>query len=218
MKKDIKSIVQTDRREFEGDEFSEFNSGDNPFKLFESWLEDTMAYSVPDPTAFTLATASSDGVPSARVLYMRDVKPEGLVCYTNYTSAKSRDMEENPKFCANFYWRELDRQIRFSGSVERLPGEESDYYFAFRPRESQLGAWASDQSSELDSRKTLEEKVEEYRLKFGDRPIPRPPFWGGYLLKASTVEFWQGRESRLHDRLVFNLNGKGAWDLSRVSP
>lgn len=218
MKKDIRAFVQKDRHDFEGDDFTEESAGDNPYKLFEQWLSDALACSVPDPSAFTLATASKEGIPSARVVYMRDFSPKGLVCYTNYGSNKSQDMEGNPMFCGNFYWQENTRQVRFSGSVERVSDEESDYYFKFRPRESQLGAWASKQSQELDSRATLEKKLAYYDEKFGTDPVPRPPFWGGYLLKPSQIEFWQGRESRLHDRLVFKLNQSGDWNRQRVSP
>lgn len=218
MKKDIRAFVQKDRHDFDEADFNESMAGNNPIKLFEQWLSDALACSVPDPSAFTLATASKDGTPSARVVYMRDFSAKGLVCYTNYGSNKAQDMESNPKFCGNFHWHEITRQVRFSGTVERVTEEESDYYFKFRPRESQLGAWASEQSAELENREALENTLNFYREKFGTEPIPRPPFWGGYLLKPSRIEFWQGRESRLHDRLVFVLNAKSEWDLIRVSP
>lgn len=218
MDKDIRKFVQTDRQDFAGEEFSEFDTGDNPIKLFESWLQHALAYSVPDPSAFTLATASKDGIPSARVVYMRDYRQDGLVCYTNYGSDKANDLDNNPQFCGNFYWHAMHRQVRFSGTVERLSEAESDDYFAFRPRESQLGAWASKQSNSLPNRAALEDQLEFYRKKFEGETVPRPPFWGGYLLRHNKVEFWQGRESRLHDRLIFVLNDAGEWEISRLSP
>ncbi len=172
---------------------------------------------VAEPYAFTFATATPDGRPSNRILYMRDISPDGLVCFTNYKSHKGREIDANPYFSGNFFWSELMRQIRFSGKVEKLDGSRSDAYFNSRPRESQLGAWASAQSEVIRDRAHLNELVEKFRAKFEGKDVPRPEFWGGYVLRPEHIEFWQGQPSRLHDRIRYSLQD-GIWAKVRLSP
>ncbi|HKK38729.1 MAG TPA: pyridoxamine 5'-phosphate oxidase [Cryomorphaceae bacterium] len=218
MKEELRSFVQQDRRDFKNEALEEFSMSDNPFDQFEKWFEQALKSEIQEPYAFTLATADRGGSPSARVLYMRDVTKRGISFFTNYKSDKGSDLAENPKCTANFFWMELDRQVRFSGNAEKLPAEESDAYFESRPRGSQIGAWASDQSSQLENRQELLDKLDSLKEKFEGLEVPRPDHWGGYLIKPERVEFWQGRESRLHDRILYTQNDDGAWVKQRLSP
>jgi pyridoxamine 5'-phosphate oxidase len=218
VKEELRDYIQNNRRDFQNEELDEHSAPANPFKLFEKWFEELLKSEVLDPYAFTLATSGADNQPSARVLYMRDVTEKGITCYTNYTSQKGKDLEENPRFCANFFWPELARQVRFEGTARKVESSNSDDYFNSRPRESKVGAWASDQSSELLSRRELENKVREFTEKFDGQEVPRPPHWGGYLLMPDQIEFWQGRQSRLHDRLRYKKVEEGKWQLNRLSP
>ena len=198
--------------------FSENDAKDNPIDQFSVWFENAVSGGIKDPFALTLATSNKEGKPSARVVYMRDVTERGLVFFTNYRSHKSHDLLENPYACANFYWEDLSRQVRFTGRVEMVDSEESDTYFNSRPRESRIGAWASHQSSKLTGREELISKLNELKEKFEGKDVPRPEFWGGYVIIPTTVEFWQGRESRLHDRILYERLENGNWALSRLSP
>lgn len=218
MKEELRSFVQQERRDFKNETLEESNMADNPFDQFEKWFEQALKSKIQEPYAFTLATANIDGNPSARVIYMRDVTKRGISFFANYNSDKGEDLAENPKCTANFFWMELERQIRFSGSAEKLPAVESDAYFNSRPRGSQIGAWASDQSSKLENRQELLDKLESLTAKFEGQEVPRPDHWGGYLIKPEKVEFWQGRESRLHDRIQYTKNGDGEWVKHRLSP
>lgn len=218
MKEELRLFVQRDRRDFKNEPLDESHLEKDPFTHFEKWFEQALKSQIQEPYAFTLATASSDGFPSARVLYMRDVTKRGISFFTNYNSDKGKDLAENPQCTANFFWLELDRQVRFAGNARKLSVEESDAYFRSRPRESQFGAWASDQSSTLTNRKELLDKLESFKEKFKDKEVPRPEHWGGYMIVPHRVEFWQGRESRLHDRILYSLEDGGAWATSRLSP
>jgi pyridoxamine 5'-phosphate oxidase len=170
-----------------------------------------------EPTAMTLATASRDGVPSARMVLLKGFDQRGFVFFTNYQSPKARDLAENPRAALLFWWGSLQRQIRISGSVERVSASESDAYFITRPVGSRLGAMVSRQSSVLSSRAELEEQVEKIRGKFLDGNVPRPDWWGGFRLSPATIEFWQGRPDRLHDRLRYTKSGK-KWVIERLAP
>jgi pyridoxamine 5'-phosphate oxidase len=190
----------------------------DPIGQFRRWFEDAIASGSRLPESMTLATATTSGRPSARVVLLKHVDESGFVFYTNYRSAKAKELEENPQAALVFYWEKLDRQIRVEGTVERVSAQESDEYFKTRPRDSQLGALASPQSEEIESREVLENKFRELDKLYRNRPIDRPTHWGGYRLKPSRVEFWQNRPGRLHDRIVYERQGDAAWTIKRLAP
>lgn len=190
----------------------------SPSRQIEKWLRDAIDAGHPEPTAMTLATASPDGEPAARVVLLKGVDVRGLVFFTNYESDKGKQLEQNPRACVNLFWVLLERQIRVTGSVEKVSPEESEAYFRSRPRESQLGAWASEQSAVLEGRAALEARLAEVRARFGDGEVARPPHWGGFRLVPERVELWQGRPSRLHDRLRYTRIGEGRWKIERLAP
>jgi pyridoxamine 5'-phosphate oxidase len=196
---------------------SEGDLAETPALQLERWLRDAVAAGHPEPNAMTFVTVSPDGEPSPRVVLCRGLDERGIVFFTNYASAKGRDLETNPRAAANFFWVLLERQARVNGTVTKVTRAESEAYFATRPRESQLGAWASEQSSVLTSRADLEERLSRMSERFGDGPIPCPPHWGGYRLSLDRLELWQGRPSRLHDRLRYTRIPTG-WRLERLSP
>lgn len=205
------------RREYAREELTRRSVQDDPFEQFSAWFDEAMGADLPDPSAMTLATADAEGHPSARVVLLKGLTAEGLVFYTNYESAKARDLASNPRASLLFFWPELERQIRISGVVSKVSAEESDEYFASRPFESRIGALASAQSSVLRSRDELEERVVQLLEEYKDKPVPRPDTWGGYVLKPHTWEFWQGRPSRLHDRIRYRKDGD-FWHVDRLSP
>jgi pyridoxamine 5'-phosphate oxidase len=190
----------------------------SPVEQIETWLGEAIAAGHPEPTAMTLATATSQGEPAARVVLLKRVDERGLVFFTNYASDKGRQLEDNPRACANIFWVLLERQLRITGAVERVSRAESEAYFGSRPRESQLGAWASEQSGIIRDRAELERQFVATAARFGDAPIPCPPHWGGYRLVPDQVECWQGRPSRLHDRLRYTRDSQGLWSVERLSP
>jgi pyridoxamine 5'-phosphate oxidase len=199
------------RKEYRAGELLESHAAADPFEQFARWFADAKAADVPEPTAMTLATADATGRPSARVVLLK-----GFVFYTNHTSRKGRELAENPRASLCFYWTALERQVRVDGSVESVSRDEADRYFHSRPIGSQIGAWASHQSAVIRSREELEARDAELRQRFGDT-VPLPDFWGGYRVVPSEVEFWQGRPSRLHDRLLY-LKAGDAWTRRRLSP
>jgi pyridoxamine 5'-phosphate oxidase len=188
----------------------------NPITEFLDAAERARAHSV-DTAPAALATAASDGRPAVRMVLVRGVDDRGFAFFTNYNSRKGRELDTNPYAALCFHWVALDEQIRVEGRVERLSAEESDAYFAIRPRGSQLGAWASEQSAVLPSREALESKYREIEARFGAGPVARPPFWGGYRLVPDLVEFWYGRPDRLHDRVLYTREG-GGWTITRLYP
>lgn len=190
----------------------------NPFKQFERWFKQAEAAVAILPNAMTLATATKDGTPSARVVLLKDFDERGFVFYTNYDSQKGHELRENPIAVLCFYWRELARQVRITGSVTRTSREESEAYFHTRPIDSQLGACASDQSEVIPSREVLEQRMEELVKEYEGKPIPLPRYWGGYRVAPFTFEFWQNRASRLHDRLRYRLLTEGDWIIERLAP
>jgi pyridoxamine 5'-phosphate oxidase len=200
------------------DELDETTVEDNPLNLFQRWFEDAIASGSRLPESMTLATATKDGVPSARVVLLKQVDSDGFVFYTNYHSAKAKDLQENPRAALVFYWVDLDRQVRVEGAVERVPAQESDEYFATRPRESQIGALASPQSEVIESRDVLELRFQELEEKYRDREVERPGHWGGYRLRPDRIEFWQNRPGRLHDRILYDRQRNGNWTIKRLAP
>jgi pyridoxamine 5'-phosphate oxidase len=189
----------------------------DPIELFTSWFEAARGAGVLLPEAVTLATATPDGFPSARMVLLKEVDARGFVFFTNYGSRKARELEANPRAALCFHWAVLQRQVRVTGRVARVDAEESAEYFATRPRGSQIGAWASQQSQRLPSREDLERTVRDLGDKYAGQDVPLPPFWGGYRLEPLEIEFWQGRADRLHDRLVFTRAADG-WSTQRLYP
>ena len=190
----------------------------NPILQFQIWFNETLSAEVPEPNAMSVATVSPEGMPSSRIILLKGIEKEGFIFFTNYSSRKSADISANPHVAANFFWSELERQVRIQGQVEKTNEAISDEYFKSRPRGSQIGAWASPQSSVINDRKILEERLKEHEIKFEGRDIPRPPHWGGYLLKPTSVEFWQGRPSRLHDRILYTRLKADQWKIERLAP
>jgi pyridoxamine 5'-phosphate oxidase len=189
----------------------------DPVRQFERWFADAQA-AVETPEAMALATAAADGVPSLRMVLLKEHGPRGLVFFSHYTSRKGRELEANPHAALLFHWAPLGRQVRVEGRVARLSPEESDGYFATRPRGAQLGAVASRQSDPLETRAALDDRIAELEADFADRDVSRPPTWGGYLVVPAAWEFWQHRESRLHDRFRYEPDGSGGWRIERLFP
>jgi len=197
--------------------FSKASADPNPIQQFTQWYEEAVAAEVPETDAMTLATATASGNPSARIVLLKGFDERGFVFYTNYESRKAKELAENSRVSLLFYWMPIKRQVRIQGTVEKVSAEESDQYFHSRPLGSKIGAWASDQSEVIESREALEKRFEELGWKFSDN-VPRPPHWGGYRVEPDTIEFWQGRENRLHDRLRYRLQADGSWLIERLGP
>jgi pyridoxamine 5'-phosphate oxidase len=193
-------------------------AGDEPMALFHRWFGDAVATGAQDANAMTLATCDAQGQASARIVLCKEFDERGFVFFTNYDSRKGRELEANPRASLLFYWASLERQVRIAGTVARVAPEESDSYFSQRPRAARIGAWASPQSQEIATRVDLERRVAEFERRYpGASEPPRPPHWGGFRLAAESIEFWQGRPSRLHDRLLFVRRGE-SWERSRLAP
>ena len=205
------------RQEYAQKTLSEADVLPDPLAQFQVWMDEAMAAQVPEPTAMTLATAGADGRPSARIVLLKGCDPGGFVFYTNYQSRKGCDLAANAWASLVFMWKELERQVRIEGAVEKVSRKDSDDYFASRPLGSRHGAWASPQSAEIPSREWLEERWHEEEAAKGTNP-PRPPHWGGYRVIPDRIEFWQGRRSRLHDRIVYRRREGGVWQIARLAP
>jgi pyridoxamine 5'-phosphate oxidase len=190
----------------------------DPFRQFDTWFQQAVDAKLPEPNTMTLATVDSRGRPSARIVLIKGVDERGFVFFTNYESRKGRELAGNPYASLLFYWIELERQVRIEGRIVQTSAAESDAYFASRPLGSRIGAWASNQSQVIESRSQLETREREISLQYGEQ-VPRPPHWGGYRLVPEAIEFWQGRPSRLHDRLLYTRSSEnGDWQISRLSP
>jgi pyridoxamine 5'-phosphate oxidase len=209
--------VSSLRQEYANTGLRETDVYRDPIVQFHAWFENAIDADLHEPNAMILATTSTDGKPSARTILLKGYSERGFVFYTNYEGRKADDLEANPMCALLFYWGELARQVRIEGQAARLSEEESDSYFASRPRGSRLGAWASEQSRPVENRSILEERVRMLETEYEGREIPRPPFWGGYRVEPDTIEFWQGRENRLHDRLLY-LRNEGGWKIERLQP
>jgi len=205
------------RREYVSQPFNENQVAGDPITQFKRWFDEAALSGQPDAEAMTLSTATLDGRVAARVVLLKGCDDRGFVFFTNYESQKSREIMTNPRVALTFYWHALHRQVRIEGLAEKVTLEESEEYFQTRPRGSQIGAWASPQSEEINDREALERRVGEIETRFKDRPITCPPFWGGFRVKPERVEFWQGRESRLHDRILYTLRDN-EWRISRLAP
>lgn len=204
------------RKDYARGSLDETSADPDPIRQFHLWFQQALDAQLPEPNTMTVATVDANGQPSARIVLIKEVDERGFVFYTNYESRKGRNLAVNPKASLLFYWIELERQVRVEGIVEKTSGEQSDAYFHSRPLGSRIGAWASEQSREIASRAQLEAREQSVVERFGAHP-PRPPHWGGYRLAPNSIEFWQGRPSRLHDRLLYTRED-GGWRISRLAP
>lgn len=206
------------RKDYKRDTLSRDDMSDNPIVQFELWMKDAItSEAVAEPNAMTLVTSTPDGKPSARVVLLKSFNEEGFVFYTNYESRKAIELTDNPYVSIVFDWHVMERQVRIEGVAKRVSEEESDKYFYSRPKGSQLGAWVSPQSTFIDGRKELEARQTKIESEFKEKPITRPPHWGGFVVEPHTIEFWQGRQSRLHDRMIYIKTGD-EWMLRRLAP
>ncbi len=217
MKNHSQEIAQI-RKEYtlHGLDFTDIDS--NPFIQFKHWFDDAMKAEVPEPNAMHLATASASGQPSGRIVLLKGLDETGFVFYTNYESQKGKNLAENPLASLTFFWAELERQVRIEGKVEKVAEEESIAYFHSRPHSSQLGAWASPQSQAIENREVLENNFKSLEAKYEEGKVPKPSHWGGYRLLPQQIEFWQGRPSRLHDRILYQNERSNLWKIERLAP
>lgn len=206
------------RKDYQLQGLSETDADRNPFKQFQVWFDQALAAQLPEPNAMTVATVTKSGKPRARVVLLKNFDERGFVFYTNYHSHKGQELADNPQAAIAFWWAELERQVRIEGRVLKVSDRESDEYFHSRPFNSRLGAWASEQSQVIESREVLEQGLQDLKTKYENQDIPRPPHWGGFRVIPTAIEFWQGRPSRLHDRLLYSLLDDGSWQIERLSP
>jgi len=214
MNKNIADI----RRDYSLQSLTEKNIDANPIIQFKKWWDETLNSEIIEPNAMTLATASQDGLPSARVVLLKGFGEKGFVFFTNYASYKGQQLAENPKACLVFFWKEIERQVRITGLVSKISAKESDEYFDTRPESSRIGAWVSPQSQVIESREWLDQQFNNLVSKMKSSSIQRPPNWGGFIVNPVMIEFWQGRPSRLHDRIQYSIEEDGSWKIERLAP
>jgi pyridoxamine-phosphate oxidase len=199
-------------------DYSAASLSESTIKQFDSWFNDAVTAEIHEPNAMSLATATTDGRPSVRIVLLKGFNDNGFMFYTNYLSRKGKEINKNPFAAITFFWGELERQVRIEGTIEKLSKEESEKYFQTRPKLSQLGALASPQSQEIDGREILETKMSQLETEYTDKDVPKPSYWGGYILKPRLIEFWQGRRSRLHDRILYKKIDNKNWKKVRLAP
>jgi pyridoxamine 5'-phosphate oxidase len=212
------STIADIRKDYQKQSLQETDVAVHPIAQFSIWWQDAIRSEIDEVNAMTVATASADGIPSARISLLKEYDEQGFVFFTNYNSYKGQQLAENPRACLVFFWKELERQVRITGIVEKVSADESDTYFNSRPEGSRIGAWVSPQSQVIESREWLDAKQQEWSQRFTTEPVTRPPHWGGYRVKPITIEFWQGRASRLHDRILYSLQEDGTWKIERLAP
>jgi len=216
--KSLRQLVANFRNEYISNGINESELKDNPIDQFEVWLNEAVKNKLREPNAMFLATATPDGKPSGRVVLLKGFDERGFIFYTNYGSRKAIELDKNNAASLTFLWLEIYKQVRVEGTVQRISDKESDQYFNSRPRESQIGAWASDQSQPIANRNVLERKMEALEKQFEGKPIPRPENWGGFCVKPQQIEFWLGRANRLHDRILYQRSDDNIWTKQRLSP
>lgn len=214
---DINKYIKELRKDFTGEPLNEIDVKKNPIEQFDQWFKAAVKANANEPNATVFGTVDENGKPSGRVVLLREYSSKGFAIFTNYNSRKAKNIEKNELACFTFFWPELERQIRIEGKIIIQSKEASDSYFKSRPRNSRIGAWSSPQSAELKNREELEISVEEFNKKYPNEEVPRPEFWGGYLLVPDYFEFWQGRENRLHDRIYYSKNNE-QWQIGRLAP
>lgn len=212
------SSIADIRKDYQLKAFTEKEVSNSPIDQFTQWWQEAVDAEIDEVNAMTLATASPQGIPDARIVLLKGYDVRGFTFFTNYTSAKGQQLEANPQATLVFFWKELERQVRISGMVEKATAEESDEYYNSRPQGSRIGTWASPQSQVIENREWLDMEDQKYKDLFTVKPIQRPPHWGGYRVKPVRIEFWQGRSSRLHDRLLYTLTEGGSWKIERLAP
>jgi pyridoxamine 5'-phosphate oxidase len=212
------SSIADIRKDYKLRTLSEEDILQDPIAQFSAWWQEVTHAGIEEANAMTLATANADALPDARIVLLKGFDDRGFVFYTNYESAKGRELLENPRACLVFFWKELERQVRITGLVALAGDKESDEYFNSRPEGSRIGAWSSPQSEVIEDRQWLENNEKKMRERFAGKPIARPSWWGGYRVKPTIIEFWQGRSSRLHDRILYSLQPNGDWKIERLAP